>query len=215
MMESNNDNGDGDGNNYLKDANYVKDVENTKHTEHVEHVEQIKKKTPEFNCDKCPKSFKTKQQLQRHLDKKISCIGTIFVCKRCYMPFELLSQLQRHQRKKQICLPFEIDISQSSGTIFFKNQIVNKNNLDSVLNSLLSADGDTIHQTHFLHLLHVIPHTLLPKIFAFFDAHYRYKQSFFQLLSVYISQNDNGQHHNEKVSFISKKIQNHNKISFD
>ena len=55
-----------------------------------------------MECFKCGKSFKSKQNLQFHLDKKIKC-DRILECDNCKQIFQTKYKLERHINNKIKC----------------------------------------------------------------------------------------------------------------
>lgn len=60
-------------------------------------------------CDRCGKTFKTKQYLQTHQRRKTLC-DRKFPCKKCGRRFPTPSKLRAHERRKTPCVPEEIPI---------------------------------------------------------------------------------------------------------
>lgn len=58
--------------------------------------------TTEFECNKCDKLFKTKQNLQLHISKKIPCDREL-KCERCFYTTTTKFNLDRHLNKKNKC----------------------------------------------------------------------------------------------------------------
>ena len=80
-----------------------------------------------MECFKCNKSFKSKQNLQFHLDKKIKC-DRVLECDNCKMVFQTKYKLERHLNNKIKCIKItpEIElISAKKEIIELKKELLN------------------------------------------------------------------------------------------
>jgi uncharacterized C2H2 Zn-finger protein len=59
-----------------------------------------------YKCKKCNKGFLNNNKLNRHYNRKISCIKgeIIFKCDKCRYIFKSRSNLKKHQKKKKPCI---------------------------------------------------------------------------------------------------------------
>lgn len=60
-----------------------------------------------FACIKCKKEFKSKQELKRHLNRKIPCDRKL-QCKRCKKEFKTKQHLNQHINRKTNCEIIEL-----------------------------------------------------------------------------------------------------------
>ena len=74
-------------------------IEETKTTRRVYNVNRQES----YTCDRCNKSYLTKNGLQRHIEQKNSC-NTLLQCKYCKKEYQTVSSLNAHERKKNCIL---------------------------------------------------------------------------------------------------------------
>ena len=60
--------------------------------------------TSSNTCNKCNKTFKTKNYLLKHLNKKNPC-NQKYICENCNKEFTMQYLLNRHKNKKNPCEP--------------------------------------------------------------------------------------------------------------
>lgn len=97
--------------------------------------------TTEFECNKCDKLFKTKQNLQSHISKKIPCDRDL-KCERCFYTTTTKFNLDRHLNKKNKCkvinleaeneiLKLKLQLSELKN----ENLQINSNNTINIINN--------------------------------------------------------------------------------
>ena len=56
-----------------------------------------------YTCDKCGKTFRQNKTFTRHLNRKTSCVKTIFKCTICDYETKERSNMERHENRKIPC----------------------------------------------------------------------------------------------------------------
>jgi hypothetical protein len=116
-----------------------------------------------MQCLKCSKEFKTKQELTRHLNRKIKCDNKI-ECKNCKKEFKTKQKLEYHKNNKKGCKTKELEtenmlLKKDNEILELKNKIlemqikngtivnntINNNNITNI--NINFGDEDVSHIT--------------------------------------------------------------------
>ena len=111
-----------------------------------------------YKCDRCDKSFNQKDDYERHLNRKTSCIkikkmNMIFTCNECNKPFSSKSNLIRH--KHNYCKPkLQYSITEDKILDYQNlndNIIEDSKNKDSIINSRITNFSEKKQNTQNPH----------------------------------------------------------------
>jgi len=102
-----------------------------------------------FYCIKCNKNFKTKQQLNNHINRKNPC-NKILKCNRCYKEFKKNHHLTNHINRKFPCDKIELEqenrelkLKVENLELKLENQSLKLNN-NSMINSNINSNNTII-----------------------------------------------------------------------
>jgi T5orf172 domain-containing protein len=80
-------------------------------------------------CNKCNNEFKNKYNLEKHLNKKLSCIKEIIKCNYCLKEFNTNQILNRHMNKKNKCIKLNLENDNLEQEI---KKIINKLEINNI-----------------------------------------------------------------------------------
>lgn len=143
-------------------------------------------------CVKCNKEFKTKQDLDRHLNRKIKC-DNVIECNNCKKEFKTKQLLKQHNNNKKSCknisLESKIEVLELKNEVLeLKLEIANlKNTTNNTFNNTTNINSNnTVNNTINIFgnedLKHITKQILKEEILKIAEAEYdQYKGQLFEI----------------------------------